>query len=240
MRIRHPVGAFLLTLVAACSPPQPPRPEPDAIPGEVRRRIAQAVWPENLFDSAGQPEPGFVRRYYRPALTDLRVRRAMTPPGLPGVSLFVGEARQSDCSHCGTITYAVAQRGATFLTLLGPDDIADLVNWATPETVSDTVALREFALATLRATCLIGCDVRQVQDRNEVPNADSPFLRGANEQSSSWDMPRTYSWQANGGVLVAFALYAPGMGVYGATFQVDGPDRVLVSISPVARIFMDP
>ena len=231
MPIRVLRFALLFGLPVACASPATHR---DEIPAEVRRRIAQAIWPENLFDSTGRPERGFMRRPFQPAFADLHIRRVTTPAVLPGVSLFVGEARPSECSHCGTRRYAVAQRDSTFQTLLDPDDIAYLAPWASPDVLGDPVTLRTFVLTALQATCLIGCDVQHVRKRSDVPDADSPFLRPADEGASTWQMPRAYSWQRNGGVLVEFALHSLGRGVFSARAESEGPDRVRVSVSPIA------
>jgi hypothetical protein len=209
-----------------------------AIPNEARRRIAQAMWPENLFDSTGRSEGRFIRRAFQPAYADLEIRPAAAPVGLPDVSLFVGTAYPSGCSHCGTRTYVVAQRGAEFISLLSPEDIQYLAPWATPEALGDSVALRTFVISVLRATCFLGCEVRQVHRRSEIPDADSPFLRRADGQEGAWQLPRTYAWQRNGGVLVDIALLAPGYGIYAVRASYEGRDRLRVSISAAAHFVM--
>lgn len=206
----------------------------DTIPHQVRRRLAQAIWPENLFDSTGQPEPGFVRRGYKPEFSDLRIRHARAPEVLPDVMLFIGEAVSSGCPHCGVSRYAVAQRDSTFFTLLRAEDIAYLARWAKPGALADSVALREFVISSLRATCLVGCDVRQVHDRSEVPDADTPFLRPVGGDRTGWKIPRTYAWQRNGGVLVDFALLSHARGVYSVHAETGGPDGLRISVSPAA------
>jgi hypothetical protein len=227
-------AAPLIATILACSAPKG---EHDTVPPGVRRRIAQAVWPENLFDAAGQPERGFVRRALQPAYSELRIRRVAAPASLPGVTLFIGEARNADCVHCRAVTYAVAQHDSTFVSLLNPDDVQYLAVWAKPAILRDSTALRSFVQASLEATCLIGCDLKQVRRREDVPDADSPFLRAVDD-SRDWKMPRTYSWQQNGGVLVEFVLYSAGRGVYAAKAESESEGRIAVAISPVAWYVM--
>jgi len=205
------------------------------IPNEVRRRIAQAIWPENLFDSTGAPERDFIRRPFRPTFADLRIRRVSALPTLPAVELYVGSAYSSGCFDCRTWTYAVAQHGTQFLTMLGPDDIGYLAPWVPQKVLSDSTRLRGFVIDVLGATCLLGCEVKQVHRRAEIPDVDSPFLRAADGENTTWQMPRTYSWQRNGGVLLEFALFGAGSGVYTVRAEWNGTDRLNVSVSPVAR-----
>ena len=227
-------AAPLFATLLACSAPKL---EHNTVPPDVRRRIAQAVWPENLFDAAGQPERGFVRRPLRPAYSELRIRRVTAPAALPGVTFFIGEARNADCVHCGAVTYAVAQHDSTFVSLLDPDDVQYLAVWTKPAALRDSAALRNFVQAALEATCLIGCDLKQVRRREDVPDADSPFLRAVDD-TREWKMPRTYSWQQNGGVAVEFVLHSAGRGVYGASAESESQGRIAVAISPVARYVM--
>jgi len=226
-----PIVVAALTLVHT-----PSEAQSAAIPNEARRRIAQAIWPENLFDSTGRPAPGFVRRPFRPAYADLRIRAGVLTEVLPSTRFFIGTAYPSVCDHCGTRTVVVAERGGEMRTLLEPSDIEYLADWAPVSALSDSTSLRSFVLASLRATCFLGCDVRQVRRRSDIPNVDSPFLRPEDSHAKSWKFPRTYAWQRNGGVQVEMPLWAPGDGLYEARAKFDGPGRVSISIEPLARI----
>lgn len=228
--------AFLCTGVAlvSCSPK---RDQKDTVPPEVRRRIAQAIWPENLFDASGNPERGFIRRRFRPAFGDLHIRRVNGLDGMPNVALYVGQAVVSSCDHCGTYTVAVAERDSAFLSVLGPNDLEYLLAWATTDRLSDSVSLRSLVVSELRATCFIGCDVKQVRDVAEIAERESPFLRPVDDSVRHWRLPRTYSWQRNGSVLTEFAVYSPGFGVYAVRAEY-WPQHFAVSVSPVARFVL--
>jgi len=227
-------SAALVLVVASCSAGQQESP----VPNEVRRRIAQAVWPENLFDSSGQPDRGFVRRPFRPEFADLHIRRAGAIDGLSGATLFVGTAVPSACIHCAEPTYAVAQRGSEFVSLLGPEDIAYLAPWAGKDVLGDSVRLRSFVISALRETCFLGCEVKQILERSEVPHPDSLFLRPIGEDRGPWRVPRTYSWQQDGGVVLEFAIFSRRFGVYRAWAEWDGLESLQLSVAPVAHFML--
>src|SRR5262245_8421709 len=205
----------------------------DTVPSEVRRRIAQAIWPENLFDSAGKPERGFTRRPVRPAFRDLQIRPASSIDGMPNVVVYVGQAKVSGCVHCGTYTVAVAQRDTSFVSLLGPRDLEFLAAWAATDRLADTASLRRLVISQLRATCFIGCDVQHVGSRAEVLQGN-PFLVPVDANATRWRLPNTYSWQKNVGAVVDFPVYSPGFGVYAVRAEYLGPS-VAISVSMVAR-----
>src|SRR5688572_19770824 len=139
------------------------QPASDSVPVEVRRRLAQAIWPENLFDSQGRPESGFIRRGFRPDFEDLRIRRGAPLPDLPGVTVWIGSAYPTGCSHCATVVRAVVQRDSQFITLLEPTDLPLLVAWVQPAFQhADTVRVREFIVAFLRSSCFLGCELAPI------------------------------------------------------------------------------
>lgn len=226
---------LLFVLLVACAACLERAQSGDEVPGEVRRRLAQAIWPENLFDAAGNPEPGFVRRPFRPDFADLQVRRGLGVPELPGVAFYVAEAYPSGCSHCRTWRAAVAERGEQRITLLAPEDLQHLASWVGRPVLEDSSRLRAFILGALQSTCLVGCDPIQVRNPSDIPDAASPFLRAVNGEGGEWSMPRTYSWQSDGATVVEFPLFVRGTGVFITRAQWSGRELLHVAVEPVAR-----
>jgi len=178
----------------------------DSIPAEVRRRIAQAVWPENLFDSLGRPESGFVRREFRPAFHDLLIRQASPIRDLPGVTVWMGNAYPSECSHCRSVVRGVARRGTTFITLMEPEDLELLADWVDPPFErADTVRVRQFVVNFFRSTCFLRCEI-QLVSRGDTADPDLRFFRAVEQAKKSVTIPRMYSHVSSAGLTVEFPL----------------------------------
>jgi hypothetical protein len=213
--------------------PGPAQAQRDSIPAEVRRRIAQAVWPENLFDSLGRPESGFVRRAFRPAYHDLLIHQALPIPDLPGVTVWMGDAYPSGCSHCGTTVRGVARRGAMDITLMEPEDLELLAAWVDPPFEdADTVRVRQFVLNFLRSTCFLGCEV-QLVSRSDSADPDLQFFRAAKQANESVTIPRMYSHVSSAGLTVEFPLRSLNA-IYRIRAERNYRGIFSVSVTPVA------
>ena len=232
MRIRSvfvTVGALALLVTSASAQAS------QAVPNEVRRRLAQVVWPENLFDSTGAPERGFVRRTFQPAYADLRIRSGDTVGTLPGVALYIGTAYPSGCFDCRTRRYAVAKRAGEYVSLLRPDDIQYLGVWASPEAFRDTASLRQFVLRTLAATCLVECDLAIVTKLADLGYPDSTLVTSSASPSRPVPIPRAYARQQDGWLVVEFALHSRGYGLFAVRAEYGNGRPLHVSITQVAR-----
>ena len=203
-------------------------------PAPVVRRIAQAVWPENLFDSLGHPEPGFVHVPSRPKYSDLRItKRTEVPDRFAGVILYAGSAYPSDCFHCRGVRRAVAQRASEYVTLLEPEEIEQLLPWAAPAlAITDSVELREAIVGLLELSCLLGCEIQHVRERAEVPRAD--FWSAADPNAEGWAMPRTYSHVSSTGLTLDFPVLARD-GLFQIKAALDRRGNYYVMVIPVAQ-----
>jgi hypothetical protein len=206
-------------------------------PAPVVRRAAQAIWPENLFDASGQPEPGFVRLPFRPGFSDLRIERHPISSGrFAGVVLFAASAYPNGCWHCRNVRRAVAQRDSTFVTLLEADEVEQILPWATPAfAMTDSVEVRQAVVELIDATCILGCGVRRVRDLKEVPRHE--LYTAVAPGAERWTMPRTYSHVSTASLTLEFPLLAPE-GLFKIGVYLDPAGRYNVLVTPVARVML--
>jgi hypothetical protein len=205
-----------------------------SVPVEVRRRLAQAIWPESLFDSQGRPESGFIRRGFRPAFADLRIRRVAPLPDLPGVTVWIGSAYPTGCSHCATVVRAVVQRDSQFITLLEPTDIPLLVEWVQPAFQhADTVRVREFIVAFLRSSCFLGCELAPIAPTEGVPSSELRMFHAPDYPDQPVAIPRTYSHVSSAGLSLEFVVRTIDA-IYRITAARDWRGSLSLSVTPVA------
>ncbi len=199
---------------------------PATVPPVVVRRVAQAIWPDQLFDSLGRPEARFTGSPFRPDYEDLIIEpKGMTVSRLPGVSFYYGHAYPSACSHCQMVVVAVAARGDSSVTLREVSEIGKLITWLdTPIAVHDSTAAKELLLQFLSATCLIGCDAQLLPPRKALSREDSAYIQSVGEGSRPWVRPRTYSHASPGQMEMEFLVINPGLMIWRivVTQQHDG------------------
>jgi hypothetical protein len=242
MRLARPAfSAIVLTLVSLAGVEA--QSIPSDIPPVVVRRISQAIWPDQLFDSAGRPEPGFNVGGFRPSFSDLVIEgRAVEVSGLPGVRFYYGHAYPSQCSHCQTYIAAVAVLGDSSLTLMGPNEVNKLTSWRSiPIGLADSGEARRFVVETLRATCLVGCQVRWLPPTTPLSGNDSSYVRHVDGSFAHWSRPRTYSHVSPGQMTMEFLLIDPGQAIYQIRVQQQRDGRsLLYSIEPSAWFGLSP
>lgn len=196
---------------------------PAGTPVVVLRRAAQAIWPDQLFDSTGHPEPGFVVDGFRPSFADLVIeRRSEQVSRLPGVEFYYAHAYSSGCSHCRNYVAAVAVRGDSSLTLMSPNDVNKLIPWfSAPIAAADSTSAREFLLETIRASCIIGCRTRWLRPSERLSENDSLYARHADPrfERQDWKRPRTYSHVSPGQLTMEFLLLDPARAIWVAHVQ---------------------
>lgn len=181
---------------------------PADIPAAVIRRVSQAIWPDQLFDSTGRPERGFSPDGFQPRFSDLVIEaRDGKVTRLPGVRFFYGHAYPSHCSDCGMRVASVAVRGDSSLTLMGPDDINKLIPWLRePIALADSGAARELLLEILTASCIIGCRIEWLRPNQALSEADSSLARHVDGSFAHWTRPPTSSHVSPGQMEMQFLL----------------------------------
>ena len=180
-RVRmHRCTAVLVLLGAVACRKEPPRRAVAAadsgaaahgaatVPPAVRRRLGQAIWPEVLFDAAGQPVASTRMREMRgDPRGPWQTTRAEDPSALPGVEAWRLMAVR--CIDCGVVRAAVAIRGADTVSVLNPQDLELLLRWVIPRpTRADSATIRRAALAFHNLTCVLGCDAGFVRTKADV------------------------------------------------------------------------
>lgn len=190
---------------------------PPGTPSVVVQRIAQAIWPDQLFDSLGRPRPGFAPFAGAPLFESLTIEhRTVHVARLPGVEFYVGSAA-GNCFDCGGRVAAVALRGDTSITL---DALADLDELAArfgarfPQ--GDSAGIRGYLLDLLNATCLAGCPARLLGWQDPLPREDSLLARPAMPTSSAWRRSATYATVHPGRMEMEFVVLVPWQAIWTA------------------------
>ena len=216
----------------------------EGVPAQVVRRVAQAIWPRQLFDSAGRPESPFQRSAFEPGYADLRITRSSASVArLPGVIFYVASAYPNSCSHCRTWRVAVVERDSVFLTVLESRDLADLLTWAEPRLADgDSLGIREFIVQVLGASCILGCgQMHQVRALRELPATEAQLLRPVDDDKQNWRFPRTYTHSSPGQMYMEFVLRQPSSVLYRVVVQQGESGRSLTfSIEPTAYLGIYP
>lgn len=211
------------------------------VPAPVVRRIAQAIWPEQLFDPAGRPEGGWVARRSSPGYSDLHISEAKTGlTRLPRVRIYSGRAYPAGCFHCGTVRRAVAERDGQYVTLMDPDDLALILNWSEPHfRVRDSLLIRDVIVQLLTASELLGPRAQRVNSRADLPATLEGWWRPADVRDSTWNVPRTYSHGLPGGLTLEFPVLA-GATLYGVGLQFEEDSTYSMVVSVAADATLNP
>ena len=204
-----------------------------APPPAIRRRLAQALWPEVLFDSTGHPSGRLhVRGGRGDPRTSLRLAPAAPVTGMPGVQVFVGDAFR--CFDSRSDIAAVAVRGADTVTLREPADLQLVLPWLGDSlTAADSARIRHATMAWLDATCLLGGGVRPVSQRSDVRDTGGVFSLRAANGDSTWTLPPA-SVGPNGSYTEYQFGIRSGFGVYQLSVAWTPAAKYLVSSTPIA------
>ena len=160
-----------------------------APPPAIRRRLAQALWPEVLFDSTGHPSGRLhVRGGRGDPRTSLRLAPAAPVTGMPGVQSIrrgrVPLLRLSQRHRRG----GCAQHGSGDAG--EPADLQLVLPWLGDSlTAADSARIRHATMAWLDATCLLGGGVRPVSQRSDVRDTGGVFSLRAANGDSTWTLP---------------------------------------------------
>ena len=190
---------------------------PAGTPTAVVRRISQAIWPDQLFDTLGRPEPGFAPVGGAPLFTSLSItHRQDKVARLPGVEFYFGGAA-GNCFDCGARVVAVATRGDTAITLQHPADLARLpARFGVRFAQWDSVGIREFVLELLNASCLAGCPADLLGAEDRIGRSDSVLARPVTPTTTVWRRSATFT-NARAGVLqMEFVVLIPRHGIWTA------------------------
>ena len=132
---------------------------PAGVPPSVLRRLAQALWPEVLFDSLGRPVPGFrVRGFRGNPSSGFRVESVASDPVVGGLEIWRGSVVR--CTDCQISSVAVVQDGPEFMTVLEAADLALPLESVLADGPVDAARVRRVGLGLLERTCILGCGVR--------------------------------------------------------------------------------
>ncbi len=237
-------AAVLAALIAAAPATAPAQQIDSSVPSVVVRRIAQAIWPRQLFDSLGRPERTFERRAFEPAWEDIRVRRVSgSIAGVPDIDVFVGTAYPDGCSHCRTWVAAVVTRGNDALTMTEPSHLMDLLGWIEPRGLQhDSVAVKRFVLSALGATCLLSCaTLQQVRSVADLESLEAQLLRPLRGDGPV-EMPRASARQDECTLTLHLAFKVPSRLLYSVQVSVDNCRglRVFIEVTPFAAIGIAP
>jgi hypothetical protein len=209
------------------------------VPAPVTRRIVQAIWPAQLFDTAGKPQGGWVARPFHPRYSDLHITEGKTGfTRLPRVRIYSGWAYPAGCFHCGTVRRAVAERDGKYVTLMEPEDLALILSWSEPRfRVRDSLLIRDVIVQLLAASELLGPRVERVTSRADLPATLEGWWRPADVRDSIWNVPRTYSHGLPGGLTLEFPVLA-GATLYGVglRFEEESTYDVLVTLAADATL----
>jgi len=190
---------------------------PAGTPTVVVRRISQAIWPDQLFDSAGRPERGFAPVAGAPLFSSLTIEhRRERVVRLPGVDFYLGGAA-GNCFDCGARVAAVAIRGDTAITLQRPADFDQLpARLGIRFVQGDSAGIKEFILELLNASCLAGCPARLLGPDDRLARFDSVLARPMLPTTTIWRRSATYTSFRPGVMEMEFVVLIPRHGIWTA------------------------
>ena len=206
------------------------------VPGPIRQRLGQALWPEVLFDTTGHPLTGYMVRGYRgDPQSGLAVEAVPKDSSPPGLRVYRGRAFR--CFDCDYSLAAVVQKGEHFVTLVDPEDLALVLPWVLPASTADSGTVARAALRLLQSTCLLGCGAARLDRKEQLSSFHTALCRGSGG-SKGWDLPES-SQHTNGSYLAyEFNLWA-GSQIYRVTLSWIN-DQYLVSTDLLADCALRP
>ena len=142
----------------------------------IERRLRQALWPETMFDSRGQPEPSQILNSWRGDPSQSLNIRLISDEELPGVRFYSASAFR--CFDCHELPVAVIETDSLVMTLLRPEDLAQALERFVPDIAhGDTARLRTATLALLRGTCILGCSPHLLRSARDLTASERQMFR---------------------------------------------------------------